>query len=314
MRKFAALALVLALTGCSAQEPAPTVTPVDLKYCALSDSAGFNDDGLNRSVYAALQQLKVQTGAAVMAIEVSAKLTPAAGIAKLIESNCDAIITAGEELAPATAAAAKKNDTIRFVSVGDTSKFDEQSPNFVSLTFDIYQAAYAAGYLAAETATKTTDVAILDLLRNAETKKSIKAFTAGVARFNTLNRSRVKVSRVTAITNATQDVAFVLAGNGSILGEIDPANSIKLIGYGRDWYVDAKNSNLKSRILTSVVRIGVIDKVVATIAASAGSQNFDLSSEQVGLAPENEIAFPRDFAAALEAIIKDLTDGKVKVG
>ena len=319
MRKFAALALVLALSGCSAQTPAPSLTPVDLKYCALSDKAGFDDDGLNRSVYAALQQLKVQTGASVMALAVGDKLTAEAGLQELIDANCNAIITAGDDLAAPTLAKAKANATIRFVSVGDVTETSATSPNFVSLQFNIYQAAYAAGYLAAADA-PSEEVATLDLLRSSESKKSLRAFIAGVERFNSDNRAQVQIVNLTDIFSASQDVVFVLSGNAEKLAgwpkttDAGASKLIKLIGYARDWYADARNKALRPYILSSVVRFDVTDKVVAAVASGAGSQSFDLASEQVGLVAANDLAFPRKFSTALDQIIQDFSNGKVKVG
>lgn len=319
MRKFAVLALVLALTGCSAQTPSPTITPVDLKYCALSDSAGFDDDGLNRSVYAALQQLKVQKGASVMALEVSDKLTAQDGLRKLVDAKCDAVITAGEDLVAQALKTAKANSTIRFVSVADIVNTGDSAPNFVSITFNIYEAAFAAGYLAALSA-PSEEIATLDLLKSSESKKSIKAFTAGVSRFNQLNDMQVQVASLSNIFDAGQDVVFVLSGDGTKLSgwpktsDTGALKLIKLIGYGRDWYADDRNKELRPYILTSVVRVGVADKVVAAVLAGTGSQNFDLASGQVGLVPENDLAFPRTFSSSLDEIIKDFSSGKIKVG
>ena len=318
MRKLIVLLAVFALSGCAVTTPAPMVTPVDLKYCALADQAGFDDDGLNRSVYVALQQLKVQTGASLMALEVGDKLTPAQGIDKLIAADCNAIVAAGEDLTKVALASAKKNSTVRFVSVGDIINTGDSAPNFVALTFNIYQAAYAAGYLAAASA-PSAEIATLDALKTTETSKSIKAFTAGVARYNTEKRSQVKISSLANIQAATQDVVFVLSGNSTALADWPKAQAgaqkqINIIGYGRDWHEDIRNRNLQPYLLTSVVRKGVTDKVVAAVTASAATQNFDLANGGVGLVSENEIAFPREFGTALAAIIKDFSEGKVKVG
>lgn len=316
MRKFAALALVLALTGCAAQEPAPKVTPVDRKYCALSDSAGFNDDGLNRSVYAALQQLKVQTGASVMAIESGTDLPPTSGIQKLISAKCNAIITTGEDLAKPALAAAKVNDRIRFVSVSDIMNTGGSSPNFVALTFNIYQAAFAAGYLSAEvvSASENQQIGIIDKLKNLESAKSAKAFTSGVARFNTQNKSKVSVTKSSLYRG--EKLIFAIAGNTGVIDalKVSSTTSPLIVGYGRDWYADSRNADFKTSILTSVIRFGVIDKVVAAVTFGAGTQNFDLESGQVGLVPQNDIPFPGAFTNALNGIIEDFATGKVKVG
>lgn len=319
MRKFAVLALLLALTGCSAQVPAPKVTPVSDKYCALSDASGFDDDGLNRSVYAALQQLKVQFGATVMALEVGENLTAAAGIEKLVSADCSAIITAGEALSKPALQAAKTHETIRFVSVSNIINTEDNAPNFAALTFNIYEAAFAAGYLAAATAASSSQenqrISVIDKLKTSESRKSAKAFIFGVARYNTLNRKSVSVEQVSSPRGDA--ITFALAGN---FEQLQPwtTNSSQLpqriIGYGRDWYSDARNTEIKPLLLTSVVRVGVIDKVVAAVTAGAGSQNFDLASGQVALISENEISFPTGFDAALEEIIKDFSSGEVKVG
>ena len=318
MRKFFVLLAVLALSGCAVTTPAPSITPVDLKYCALADQAGFDDDGLNRSVYAALQQLKVQTGASVMALEVGDKLSAQQGIDKMVNANCNAIVTSGEDLMKSALAAAKKNSTIRFVSVGDIINTGDTAPNFVAITYNIYQAAYAAGILAAASA-PSEEIATLDLLKSVESRKSLKAFSAGVKNFNDKNDVQVRIANLNNIFDATQDVVFVLSGNAAKLSGWPTAQAgaqklIKLIGYGRDWYTDARNVELRPYILTSVVRNSVIDKVVAAVTSAATSQNFDLTNGGVGLAPENDVPFPRNFGTSLDAIIKDFNEGKVKVG
>ncbi|MFM6977883.1 MAG: BMP family ABC transporter substrate-binding protein [Micrococcales bacterium] len=318
MRKFAALALVLALTGCSAQEPAPTITPVSTKYCALSDSAGFDDDGLNRSVYTALQQLKVQKGAPVVALEVGDKLSADAGFAKLVEDKCEAVISTGDSLAKPTLSAAKANPTIRFVSVSNNFKSEDSAPNFVALTFNIYQAAFAAGYLAASMTLDENETAVLNVKKNLEAKKSAKAFAAGVARFNQLKNADVRVTSLDTINDAWQDVVFVIAGNSSQMGEWNRSDTgalklIKLIGYGRDWYVDVRNKEFKQFILTSVVRNDVVGKVVAAVIDGAASADFNLTNEGVGLTPAQDLDWPTAYASAFERIVNELADGKLKV-
>lgn len=310
MRKVAALALVLALTGCAAEIPAPSITPVNLKYCALSDSAGFDDDGLNRSVYAALQQLKIQTGAAVMAIEASQELAPNEGIQKLVDANCDLIITAGLGLVSPALQAAKQNSSIRFFAVSDIVNTESAASNFSAITFNIHQAAFAAGYLAASETENGAEIAILDLLKTSVSKKSIKAFTAGVARFNTANRSRVKLKAISSMQSAAQEVVFVLAGNGSKLG----TTKAKIIGYGRDWYEDQRNEEILPNILTSVMRIDAMGKVATAVTSNSMSVNFDLTNGGVGLAPAHDLIFPASFSGELERIIEDLVQGKIKVG
>lgn len=306
MRKLLALIAVLSLSGCAVQEPAPEVTPVDLKYCAVSDSAGFNDDGLNRSVYAAMQQLKIQTGASVVAIEVSGKLGPSAAITKLIEADCNAIVTSGTQLITPTIAAAKKNSTIRFYSVSDSLVPGVSSANFSALTFNIFQAAYAAGYLAA--AASEGEVSIINKSFSKVTNKAVEAFTAGIERFNDKNQEKVSLNL--SNTYNSQSTIFAVSGNSTLLPEL---NGARVIGFGRDWYGDVRNKEIRNTILTSIIRVDAIGKVVDAVINQRASQHFDFANGGVGLIDAQEVAWPSGFTAEESEIVRDFQDGKVKV-
>ncbi len=317
MRKFFALISVLALSGCAVQEPAPTVTPVDLKYCAISDAAGFNDDSLNRSIYAALQQLKVQTGASVSAIEVSAKLPAEAAIQKLIDAKCNAVITSGSLMVNATLSASRKNSDVHFYSVSDSSKSGVTSTNYTAITFDIAQAAYVAGYLAASTMDSdavANRININNQLKSAQSLKIEKAFALGVDRFNSKNRQQVSV--VISDVHSGEEIIFALAGNSKQLGLIAQSSAtpaVKYVGFGRDWFSDIRNKEIKSSILTSVIRVDAIGKVVDAVVNQKASQHFDLSNNGVGLVEAHDVNWPIGFGQQVSEIIKDIQDGKVKV-
>ena len=319
MRKLFALLSVLSLTGCAAQEPAPTITPVDLKYCAVSDTAGYNDDGLNRSVYAALQQLKVQIGAAVSAVEVSDKLNAATAIQKLVDAKCNAIVTSGAQLVNATLAAAKKNSSVRFYSVSDSASAGFSTSNYSALTFNIFQAAYAAGYLAAATSEASPlpnpqFVNVIDKLKTSTSKKASSAFVLGATRYNSVNKKEVPVTATNV--DRGEAIVFGIAGNAKQLG-LSVSNSSQLprsvIGFGRDWYLDVRNKDMKNAILTSVIRIDAIGKVVDAVVNNQSSQHFDLSNNGVGLADAHDVNWPIGFNREMSQMIKDFQDGKVKV-
>jgi basic membrane protein A len=318
MRKSLVLLSVLALTGCSAQVPTPTITPVDLKYCAVSDAAGYNDDGLNRSVYAALQQLKVQTGASVSAIEVSDKLNAQAAFQKLAESKCNAIIASGNSLVNSAIAAARSNANIRYYSISDATTLGIATENYSALTFNIYQAAYEAGYLAAATAKSDTDTNRININNQLKTTQSLKlekAFALGVERFNSKNNKQVSV--VISDVHSGEEIIFALAGNSKQLGVIAQSSAtppVKYVGFGRDWYGDVRNKAIRSTIITSVIRKDVIGKVAEAVVNKTGSAHYDLSNDGVGLVDANEINWPLTFPAEVSQMIKDFQDGKVKIG
>jgi basic membrane protein A len=317
MRKLLALLSVLALTGCAVQEPAPTITPVDLKYCAVSDAAGYNDDGLNRSVYAAMQQLKVQTGAAVSAVEVSDKLTASAALQKMVDAGCNAIIASGSALVSATLATSKNNPNIHFYTVSDAAKSGATSANYTAITFDIGQAAYVAGYLSAATTDSgavANRININNRIKSAPSLKIEKAFALGVDRFNTKNKKQVSV--VISDVHSGEEIIFGLAGNATQLGLIAQSSAtpqVKYVGFGRDWYSDVRNKDIKSSILTSVIRVDAIGKVVDAVVNQKASEHFDLSNDGVGLVDAHDVSWPIGFGGEVSQIIKDFQDGKVKV-
>jgi len=318
MRKLLALVSVLALSGCAAQVPTPTITPVDTKYCAVSDAAGYNDDGLNRSVYAALQQLKVQTGASVVALEVGDKLSAQAALQKLADAKCNAIIASGSSLVNSTIAAARAHANTRYYSVSDATSMGVATENYSALTFNIFQAAYAAGFLSAATVNSNTDVNRINInnqLKTAASLKLEKAFALGVDRYNSKNKKQVSV--VISDVHSGEEIIFAIAGNSKQLGVIAQSSGtppVKIVGFGRDWYTDLRNKAIRSSILTSVIRKDVVGKVADAVVNQSGSAHYDLSNDGVGLIDANDISWPLSFSNEVSQMIKDFQDGKVKVG
>ena len=314
MRKSIVLATTLALllSGCSSAIPVPKVTPVALKYCALAND--FNDDGLGRAAYIALQQLKIQTGATVQATE--------GDIEKLISGGCNLIITAGDQLVSKTIAAAKNDSSIKFVTVVDNTAmpFYASSPNPANLSilnFNISQSAYVAGYLAAAIV-KENVVTVFDAIKSATSKKIITNFKLGVTRFNLTNRERVLVNQVLKLRGA--ELVFAIAGNSGefvFADETNPSAAYampKVIGFNRDWAADARNVSFKPSIITSVIRIDAVGKIVAAaLATESQNQIFDLTNGGVGLAPVGELGYPTGFERELRAIVDELKSGKIKV-
>ena len=321
MRKFALLALVLALTGCSATTPAPAITPVDHKICALSDASGFNDDGLNRFVYAALQQLKVQTGSTIQATEVGAGASAAKSLDQFVKSGCAVILTAGDSLIPAAVKVADANPFVQFVAVNNklADYTNQSSTNLQSVAFNMSQAAFAAGFLAADVAAsgplQEQRILVLDKIHTAVSAKSSKAFTLGVARFNALNAKSVQVSSASADDGSA--IIFAIAGNSSELGVL-VSNSSQLpryyIGFGRDWYADARNKNLRNQILTSVVRVDPVSRIVEAVVSPNGALDYNLANSGVGLAATHGFTLPANFESELKRIAQDFANGNIRIG
>lgn len=243
-----------------------------------------------------------------MAIEVSEKLTAADAIQKLIDANCDAVVTSGAQLVNATLAAAKRNSEVYFYSVSDASKAGISTSNFTALTFNIYQAAFAAGFLAAASVADGAEINVQNKINTASSSKIIEAFASGIERFNNENQKKILLSAGSQIESISTVLA--LAGNSTQLPEL---NGAKIIGFGRDWYGDSRNEDVKNTILTSIIRVDSIGKVVDAVVNQKVSQHFDLSNDGVGLVDAQAVSWPIGFVAEESQIAKDFQDGKVKV-
>lgn len=144
----------LLLTGCAAApEAAPTVTPVDYKACAVSDEGSWHDKSFNESVYAGLQQAKVELGVQTADAESATAEDFAPNLQTMIDAKCDLTIAVGFNLVAPVNAAAKANPDFKFVTVDGWS---EGNANLKPITYKMQESSYLAGYLAAAYSTTKT--------------------------------------------------------------------------------------------------------------------------------------------------------------
>lgn len=151
-------------------------------------------------------------------------------------------------------------------------------------------------------------------LKTSQSFKIEKAFALGVERFN--SQSDKKISVVLSGVHSGEETIFAIAGYSKLIGVIAQSSAtapVKIVGFGRDWYADARNKELRSSILTSVVRNNVIGKVADAVSNQSGSAHYDLSNDGVGLADAHDLNWPIGFAREMSQMIKDFQDGKVKV-
>ncbi len=146
----------------TAATAAPSVAPsaAAWKACVAFDTGGLGDKGFNDLAKKGLEDAG-KAGFATAFSEAQSSTDYAANIQRLIDQDCQSIITVGFNQGQATADAAAQNPTIAFSQV-DTSwnlcgpdftcgnADDTPHPaNFTGLDYQIDQAAMLAGYLAA---------------------------------------------------------------------------------------------------------------------------------------------------------------------
>jgi basic membrane protein A and related proteins len=159
-RSSAAKALSLAavsalvLSGCAAapEETAEPVDQVDFLACAVSDEGNWNDKSFNEAVYTGLQQAEAELGVQINALESATPEDFEPNLQASVDAGCDIIIGVGFALGDAITKISAANPDLNFALVDSTS----ESANVKPLLFETAEAAFLAGYAAADYSTTKT--------------------------------------------------------------------------------------------------------------------------------------------------------------
>ena len=293
----AALTAALLLGGCTQQVSVPEATPVDGKLCALSDSAGFDDQGLNRELYVALQKAKVAWGVPLSLYSLAATEThedARARLQKLVDGNCTVILASGDFLSTDVLAVASANPVAKFVlsdhhfvaSNPDVASTQVVPANVHYIANQLAEPAFLAGYLAAMSS-QSNFVAVLPAIASVRTPlqtKLEKAFRAGVTYYSNHGGEQVQVKVVEAIpkigpvsaaiklvlqglVDSGVDRVFVLAAKDfeTVATVSEEFKELQLIGTERDWALVKSTSKHSPRILASIVRAKNVNSIYQQI-------------------------------------------------
>ena len=156
----ATVAAALVLTGCSTDLPSPNTTLIHGKICALADEYGWDDQGLNRETYIALQKAKVSIGIALDIDQLAkgAKHSDAQKrLTQFAKGGCSMVIASGDFLSADVYKVAEANPKMQFVLTDhhfERSGIGAGSHTFIPANLylvanQLAEAAFQAGYLAA---------------------------------------------------------------------------------------------------------------------------------------------------------------------
>lgn len=128
----------------------------DLRACQVTDTGGVDDRSFNQTAYAGLERAEEELGAEIAFLESQTESDFGPNISQFVQDDCDIIVTVGFLLDAATQTAAQENPDQDFAII-DVDFFDFDAgedityDNVRELTFATDQAAFLAGYLAADT-------------------------------------------------------------------------------------------------------------------------------------------------------------------
>jgi basic membrane protein A len=324
----------------------------DFLPCIVSDAGGFDDKSFNQLSYEGVKQAADELGTDFKAVESNSENDYAPNIDSLVSEGCDAIVTVGFALAAATKEAAAANPDLKFVLIDDAADggddgqtFDGKAdePNIKPLLYDTAQAAFLAGYAAADYS-KSGAVGTYGGQPYPTVTIFMDGFKQGVDYYNKENGKNVKVvgwdgkngsftggfeANEKATNTAKQlidqdaDVLLPVGGpiyQGALTAIADAGKDIAMLGVDAD--VFETDPNTQDVILTSVMKNMKISTYEAMMSAANDGDNFDfapyigtLENDGVGIAPFHnfEDKVNPDLTDKLDTIKQGIIDGSIPV-
>jgi basic membrane protein A len=322
----------------------------DFLPCIVSDAGGFDDKSFNQLSYEGVQQAAEELGTDFKGVESNSENDYAPNLDSLVSQGCDTIVTVGFALASATKDSAKANPDIEYVLIDDSADggddgqtFDGKADveNIKPLLYDTAQAAFLAGYAAADYS-KTgvvgtyggqpfpTVTIFMDGFKQGaeyyakEKKKDIKvvgwdgkdgSFTGG------FEANEAATSTAKQLIDQDADVILPVGGpiyQGAVTAIEDSGKDVVMLGADAD--VFETDPSTQDVIFTSVLKNMKVSTYEAILAA--GNDDFDfepyigtLENDGVGIAPFHnfEDKVSPELQGELDEIKAGIIDGSIKV-
>ncbi len=328
-----------------------TTAASDYLPCIVSDAGGFDDHSFNQLSYEGVQQAADELGVEFKGVESNSENDYAPNLESLVSEGCNTIVTVGFALAAATKDSAKANPDIEYILIDDAADggddgqtFDGKAdePNIKPLLYDTAQAAFLAGYAAADY-TKTGVVGTYGGMPFPTVTIFMDGFKQGAEYYAKEKGKDVKVvgwdgkdgsftggfeanekATNTASQLLDQDVDVILPVGGPIyqgaLAAIeDSGKDVAMIGVDADFF--ETDPTTQDVVLTSILKNMKVSTYEAILSAGSGD-DFDFSpyigtleNDGVGIAPFHnfEDKVNPDLQGELDTIKAGIIDGSIPV-
>ena len=322
----------------------------DFKPCIVSDAGGFDDKSFNQLGYEGAKQAADELGADLTEVESNSENDYAPNLEALVGQGCDVIVTVGFALAAATKESAAANPDIEYVLIDDAADggddgqtFDGKPDveNIKPLLYDTAQAAFLAGYAAADY-TKTGKVGTYGGMPFPTVTIFMDGFKQGAEYYAEEKGKDVQVvgwdgengsftggfeaneqATSTAQRLLDQDVDVLLPVGGPIYqGALtaieDSGKDVAMVGVDADLY--ETDPNTQEVVMTSILKGMKVSTYEAVLAA--GNDEFDfapyigtLENDGVGIAPFHnfEGKVSESLQAELDEVKAGIIDGSIEV-
>ncbi|WP_157559162.1 BMP family lipoprotein [Nocardioides sp. Soil774] len=322
----------------------------DVKPCIVSDAGGFDDKSFNQLSFEGAQQAADELGVKLTPVESNSENDFAPNLESLVGQGCNVIVTVGFALAAATKDSAEANPDIEYILIDDSADggddgatFDGKAdqPNIKPLLYNTAQAAFLAGYAAADY-TKTgvvgtyggmpfpTVTIFMDGFKQGaeyyakEKKKDVKvvgwdgkngSFTGG------FEANEAATSTAKQILDQDVDVILPVGGpiyQGAITAIEDSGKDIAMIGVDADLY--ETDPTTQDYVMTSILKNMKVSTYEAIMEADGGDVDYTpyvgtLDNDGVGIAPFHnfESKVNPDLADELDTVKAGIIDGSIEV-
>ncbi len=350
--RFGALAAVaaLSLAACGsapdkggdqsgAAEGGKTDATSEVKACMVSDSGGFDDKSFNQSGHDGLMRAKDELGVKVDQAESSSDADFIPNIENMVQGGCDIIIGVGFLMADAMDEAAEQYPETKFALVD--SGFEVGHDNAKPLLFNTAEAAYLAGYAAADMST-TGKVGTYVGMNLPSTAIFADGFADGVEKYNEAHNESVelrgwdKAKQDGMATGNFEDVSkgkqfteqLIQQGADVIMPVAGPVGMGTLAAAKENpgtmvVWVDAdgfETTDGGAVILTSVMKeisAAVFDAIKSVVDGDFTSEAYvgTLANGGVGIAPwhDFEDKVSPELNEEIEQLRQDIIDGTIVV-
>jgi basic membrane protein A len=325
-------------------------TASDFIPCIVSDAGGFDDKSFNQLGYEGVQQAAEELGVEAIDVESNSENDYGPNLESLVAQGCDTIVTVGFALAAATKESAAANPDIEYILIDDAADGGEDGetfdgkpdqPNIKPILYNTAEAAFMAGYLAADYS-KTGAVGTYGGMAFPTVTIFMDGFKQGVDYYNAEKGKKVKVvgwdgtdgaftggfeannvATQTAQRLIDQDVDVLLPVGGPIYqGALtaieDAGREIALIGVDADFY--ETDPNTQDVVLTSILKNMKVSTYEAVKQAGEGDLDFTpyvgtLENDGVGIAPFHnfEGKVSDTVTGELDELKAGIIDGSIKV-
>jgi len=322
----------------------------DFQPCIVSDAGGFDDKSFNQLGFEGAERAAEELNAELTAVESQSENDYGPNLESLVGQGCDVIVTVGFALASATKESAAANPDIEYVLIDDSADggddgatFDGKAdqPNIKPLLYNTAEAAFLAGYAAADY-TKTGKVGTFGGMpfptvtifmdgfkQGAEYYAEEKGKDVEVVGWDGKNGSftggfeanEAATSTAKQILDQDVDVVLPVGGpiyQGAITAIEDSGKDIAMVGVDADLF--ETDPSTQDYVMTSILKGMEVSTYEAVLAA--GNDEFDfepyvgtLENEGVGIAPFHnfESKVNPELAAELDEVKAGIIDGSITV-